>query len=244
MVCASDEIETKTTEKFDTGSVVGVSIASVIVVALIITFLVFHFKKKNTLYSKYTTIFDRLGGFFGGSIGQFSIGMLVAILVADVVGSFNGLVITPLVQVAFPKQEIFRQGINIGGDRNVMFFPGQFLLSLFGFVLSLLILFFLIEGIYQLSKLPKMSKIAKYIFMTLIILLLLGLVVWNIYDVATLETRTTCTPVPNKCEGCQVFPEGTTVVAKDPEPTQQILAPITPLKSFIDPGGEGVYFGI
>lgn len=243
MSCSSGEIEIRTEEKFDLRLVVGVSVASVIVIGMIITFLVLKFYKKgDNVYTKYSNVFDRLGGFFGGTVSQFSIGLLIAILISDVVGSFNGLIITPLVQVAFPSQKIFRTGVNIGGERDVYMYPGQFILSLFGFILSLLILFFIIEATYQVSKLPFVAKISKYGFTMLVILLLLGLLAWNIYDVLTLETRVKCEPIPNSCEGCEVFPEGSKIVQGPVEESPQLSLPIGRMKTMIN-SRDGIRYG-
>ncbi len=271
MSCKDNEVEVVSSSEIDPSAIAGTVIATILILAFIITFLVFRFQGKELKNIKtgkaktpktvtgqvYHTMFDRLGGFFGGSIGQFSIGMMVAILVSDVVGAFNGLIITPIVQVAIPDQTVFTKGVDIG--RNVWFYPGQFFLSLLGFILSLLILFFIIEGFYQVSKLPKTREVLKYGFMAIILIALLGLMGWNIYAAVEPQTSKTCVKQPNSCEGCQVYPEGSTMIqpttgaqgalsslvkgstgAKAPD---NPIPPITPMRSFTNPMG-GVRFGI
>lgn len=234
MSCKSDEVQVTSTPELDSGGIAGTVVATVIVLAFIITFLVFRlggkdvksWKKTKTMTGQvYSTLFDRLSGFFEGSIGQLSIGLLVAILVSDVIQSFNGMIITPIVQVAIPDQEIFRKGVDLG--RNVWFYPGQFFLSLFGFILSLLVIFFIIEGVYQVSKLPKTRQVIKYGILVLILALIVGILIWNIYVTSTEpKVITTC-----------VSTQEPSAVAAFAATEEKHLPPITPMRTFINPMG-------
>ena len=171
--------DNSTKEYLDISAISGTVIMFIIILGFIIAYLVFRFNTKTPTI--HNTLFSRLDEFFGGSMGQFSIGMLVAILVSNVVSAFNGAIIEPIVKVSIPNQDIFNQQINLG--RNVYMNPASFFLSLLSFFISLLILFFIIEGIFQLSKLPKMSIAIKYILLIIIITILIGIMSWNIYDI-------------------------------------------------------------
>jgi large-conductance mechanosensitive channel len=183
MSCKEGEIEKKQT---NVPGIVSVCVLGVLLLSFIITVVVLKIKKNNqvpgTTGGSSFEIINRFEGFFMGSMGQFSIGLVIAIMLAGLVSAFNMLIMTPLVQVSIPDQEIFRRGISLG--RNTYIYPGQFVLSVFSFFVSLFIIFIIIELIFQITKLLG-SKVLYWLFVVVFSLILIGLLIWNIYVFAT-----------------------------------------------------------
>jgi large-conductance mechanosensitive channel len=206
MSCPKGEYETIEYTDKKKSSLIGISLLSAFSLIFSILFIVFYDRHRDTLTTsdanKY--VFGRLTNFFGGSVNFLSLGLIVAIMATGVVNTLNLAVIKPIIQVSFPDQDIFTKEYEIG--RGVFIYPGQFLLSILGFLMSILIIFFLIEIVTQFVVLTrklvnkiqlktnrKISISGPFMLALIFIILLLALLCWNIYDVITVKQ---CTNVP------------------------------------------------
>lgn len=255
--CPSGQYDENANKELNIGAITGASIVLIIVVTFIITYFVLKFRpellsksfgksnKKAGLFGPgssnvqpktisgqfYNTLFGRFDGFFGGAIGQFSIGLLVAIMLSGLISAFNGMIIAPIIQVTIPDKKLFTTGIDLG--RDVWFYPGQFFLSFLGFLFSIFFLFFLIDLLNQFcTKVPYGGQILKWFVVSIIIFIIVGLCCWNIYDVSKAAQ-------PNCVDGT---PQAAAAMKKEEE-ARGPLPPITPMNLFINPMG-GVRFSI
>lgn len=128
----------------------------------------------------YENLFVKFESFFGSTLAQFSIGVVVAIAMSNVISTFSSLIISPLVQVTIPDQSVFMTGVNLG--RNVWMYPGQFLLSLIGFVLTATLIFFLTLFFTYVRQIPHSDTIGKGIVGLAVVSVFIAIIVYNAID--------------------------------------------------------------
>lgn len=91
-----------------------------------------------------STTFTRFKDFYSTSVfSEFSILLVIAFFVSNVIYAFNFYVMNPFVQSIFPGGDIWGQGVNI--LRGQMMYPGLFFQSIVVFIMSIGVLFFVIE---------------------------------------------------------------------------------------------------
>jgi hypothetical protein len=149
---------------------------------------------KITSQIKYTDSF--LGRFtewftkVGNSINS---GSVLAILAAGVVIGFNSLIMTPIISTMFPVD--IAKSMPIPG-RNTSMYPGQFFIALIGFIISLIIFFFVAEVIYVIRK--KFSRSLTIIIIILLFLFMTFMLIWNAIEVDKLLKQPDCVPLDTK----------------------------------------------
>lgn len=211
MECKDNEIDiTRYKEK----SIIGVSLSSVIFI-LFILIMIFYFKGapsivknsngKHTSSAAYeeqlaheakkhgkeetTSSFGSIDKAFEKVKSAINTEMITAILAAGVVIGFNTYIMTPIILMMIPYNDI-NKVIKVPGNPQIYnFSPGQFLIALFGFVLSLVLVFSLSSLFSKIG-----IKINIYFFTIAVFLLLLLILIWNIYIAVTVNNQETCLP--------------------------------------------------
>lgn len=191
-------------KELDYASLIGIFVITIITVMFIFYYLLFKYQKnyefrtngkfvlKNKKSPEYTNLYERLREFLDGSMNRFTMELLIAILASSVIQSFNGWIINPLIDISIPDKNLLINGYYIG--RNTYIYPGQFLLSFLGFIISIMVFFVLLEIVYQISWYKTLSKILKYSFMFLIAGMIIALLIWNIQDLS--KTKCEAPPPP------------------------------------------------
>lgn len=153
-----------------------------------------------TLHGTTNTIFTKLKNFYGMSLSNISIALLIAFLVSNVVSSFNVYLMTPLVQSVFPGEDIWQQPIHLPRDK--IMYPGLFFQACVGFVLSigmLFVLYFLFQKLFELivygKSQEKRSKISEIIMYGIILIIYLILLIWNAVEILKTPPPSTLPPV-------------------------------------------------
>lgn len=159
--------------------IIGVS------VMILFYFIYITFISKN----KESNIINRFNEFYGMSLSQLSIGLIIAFLISDVISSFNTYIMNPIVLSVFPAENIWSAAVNIPRDKAI--YPGVFFQSFVSFVLSIFVLFILAEIFNRLFYIIKyfipnltIGIFVKYIFYSIIFFIFVGLTVWNSIEIA------------------------------------------------------------
>jgi large-conductance mechanosensitive channel len=140
-------------------------------------------KYDDSFTGRFTDWFTKVGK----SINSASV---LAILAAGVVIGFNGLIMTPLITTIFPDKTIY-QNITIPGQ-NVIINPGQFFIALIGFILSLILFFFVAEIIYIIKE--KAEKSLSIILIILLFGFLTFMLIWNAIETDKILKQPDCIP--------------------------------------------------
>jgi hypothetical protein len=187
------------------GAQFGMSIITIIYIffSLFVIGIILSIKKKNTVtpeIPKTTNFVDKFKNWFNGGSGgsnnqidkytddfsgrftewftkvgnSINSATILAILAAGVVIGFNGLIMTPLISSMFPKD--ITHPMEIPG-KHIYINPGLFFIALIGFVVSLIIFFFVAEGINIVKKHFKRPLIIVSIF--LLFVFLTFMLIWN-----------------------------------------------------------------
>jgi hypothetical protein len=154
------------------------------------------FSEKTTKYAdnfvgRFTEWFTKVGN----SINS---GSVLAILAAGVVIGFNNLIMTPLITTMFPEN--INVPMEIPG-RNASVNPGQFFIALIGFILSLILFFFIAEFIYIIKRHFKNKLTIGIIF--LLFIFLTFMLVWNAIQTHKLINQPDCVPIGTKTSAFQ-----------------------------------------
>ncbi len=169
---------------------------------------------KITTQTKYTDSF--LGRFtewftkVGNSINS---GSILAILAAGVVIGFNSLIMTPIISTMFPIE--ISKAVYIPG-RTASVYPGQFFIALIGFIISLIIFFFVAEFIYIIRR--KYSRSLTIIIIILLFLFLTFMLIWNAIEVDKLLKHPDCVPLDTKLTTFQLRNTGNDQISSNPPP--------------------------
>ena len=121
-------------------------------------------------------------------------GLIIAFLISDVISSFNAYVMTPLVRSAFPGGDIWINAVDLPRDNKM--FPGMFFQSIIAFILSIAVLFILVEIFATMfmaykSRNPKENRInfLNIILYSVVIIVFVGLIIWNAIELANPEAQ-------------------------------------------------------
>jgi len=152
---------------------------------------------KQTSYSdsflgRFTEWFTKVGN----SINS---GSILAILAAGVVIGFNSLIMTPIISTMFPLD--ISKAMPIPG-RNSSVYPGQFFIALIGFIISLIIFFFVAEIVHIIRR--KFSRSLTIIIIVLLFLFLTFMLIWNAIEVDILLKQPDCVPSNTKLTAFQL----------------------------------------
>ena len=152
---------------------------------------------ENTIYEdnftgRFTEWFTRVGS----SINSSSI---LAILAAGVVIGFNGLIMTPIISTMFPKD--ITQSMQIPG-RMANVNPGQFFIALIGFIISLILFFFVAELIYLIRR--KFKKSLTIIILVLLFIFLTFMLIWNGLELDRISKLPDCVPLDTNINSFQL----------------------------------------
>jgi hypothetical protein len=139
-------------------------------------------KYEDTFTGRFTEWFTKVAN----SINS---GSILAILAAGVVIGFNGLIMTPLITTMFPTE--IGKPILISGDSTYIN-PGQFFIALIGFVLSLIVFFFVAEIIYLVKK--HFQKGLVICILILLFIFLTFMLVWNSIETDKILNEPDCVP--------------------------------------------------
>lgn len=179
-VCHQPDIKEKAV------SIAAMTILTPVVVGIVISYIFYVIKKQNVAVgSKIQPINGSLENFLGffGRLEKYvdtsfsQLGMVLgAILIAGVISSFNGNVMTPIIYSMLPPNSL-KQGVELG--RGVQFYPGFFLLSIISFIGSLFIAFFAIETMRSISSVPSLKMTLNVILSLIIIGGIIFLIGWN-----------------------------------------------------------------
>lgn len=116
-------------------------------------------------------------------------GTILAILAAGVIIGFNSLIMTPVIVSMFPVS--ITQGFYIPG-RNAYVYPGQFFIALIGFIICIILVFFIILVMDWANAFPFIKE-SKWIFLLIVLSsLLLALLVWNSYEAHNIFKQPDC----------------------------------------------------
>lgn len=146
----------------------------------------------DTFTKRFTEWFTKVGHAINSN-------SVLAILAAGVVIGFNGLIMTPLITTMFPIE--INQPIQIKG-KNTYINPGQFFIALIGFILSLILFFFVTEGIYLIKKYFKNSLI--YAMILILFLFLTFMLIWNGMETDKVLKLPDCVPVDTNVRSFQL----------------------------------------
>lgn len=152
---SSEEIIIKEKDKVKNEAIISV----IVIVIITVLFLVYY------AYSSYIgmeqTIYSRIKKFYGSSLSQLSLGLVIVFLVSDVVNSFNNAIMFPIVRSSFPDENIWNKGVEL--PRGQIMYPGIFLQAIVSFILSVAVMFMVGEFIDRLGSLLKKQYIRKFI---------------------------------------------------------------------------------
>lgn len=135
---------------------------------------------KNNFFGRFVFWFTRMSKAINS-------GSILAILAASVTIGFNSFIMTPLISTMFPKN--IADPIQVPG-RQVYMNPGQFLIAFIGFILSLILFFFISELILLIPQ--------KFRYLLLIILIsgfLLFMIYWNTTEYLVILNQPDCVPI-------------------------------------------------
>ena len=138
--------------------------------------------KSDTFIARFTDWFTKVGH----SINS---GSVLAILAAGVVMGFNSLIMTPIISTMFPVD--ITTNMQIPG-RDAYVNPGQFFIALIGFILSLILFFFVAEIIYLIRLKFKFSLIVFVI--VILFLFLTFMLIWNAIETDKILKQPNCIP--------------------------------------------------
>lgn len=214
--CSSGEIDI-TDQK--TGAKVGMSVISIIYIFYIIfiIILIVAFKKKSTGNSVSATVptnapvpssyednfIGRFSRWFTNAPGLINSVSILSILAAGVVIGFNSLVMTPIIIAMFPVS--IGDPIRIPG-RNTYINPGQFFIALIGFVISLILFFFITEAINSIRRNFRFALII--IILIILFIFLTFMLAWNGMQTNELLSKPNCVPVDTKTTVFQMKNDG------------------------------------
>lgn len=151
---------------------------------------------ENNFTGRFTEWFTRVGN----SINS---GSVLAILAAGVVIGFNSLIMTPIISTMFPKD--ISQPIQIPG-RVANVNPGQFFIALIGFILSLILFFFIAEVIHIIRH--KFKKSLTVIIIIFLFLFLTFMLVWNGIELDNLMKQPDCVTLDTQINAFQLKNNG------------------------------------
>lgn len=176
-----DEILIKDTSEVKTDATISI----ILIVSLTVLFVGYY------IYSQYVginnTVYVRLKQFYGSSLSQLSLGLVIVFLVSDVINTFNKSIILPIIQSSFPDENMWNQGVSL--PRGQIMYPGMFLQAVVSFVLSIGIMFMVGEILNTISKLfskkDKKSSGTFYINLAYIfvIIIFITILIWNIIEI-------------------------------------------------------------
>lgn len=176
-----DEILIKDTSEVRTDATISI----ILIVSLTVLFVGYY------IYSQYVginnTVYVRLKQFYGSSLSQLSLGLVIVFLVSDVINTFNKSIILPIIKSSFPDENMWNQGVSL--PRGQIMYPGMFLQSVVSFVLSIGIMFMVGEMLNTISKLfskkDKKSSGTFYINLAYIfvIIIFITILIWNIIEI-------------------------------------------------------------
>lgn len=213
MECKDNEVDIT---RYKQKSIIGVSLSTVIFI-LFIFIMIYYFRGaavsavvknsngKHTSSAAYeeqianeakkhgkeetTSSFGSIDKAFEKVKSAINTEMIAAILAAGVVIGFNTYIMTPIILMMIPYNDI-NKIIKVPGNPQIYnFSPGQFLIALFGFVLSLVLVFSLSSLFSKIG-----IKVNIYFFTVAVFLLLLLILIWNIYIAVTVNNQETCLP--------------------------------------------------
>lgn len=164
------------------GAITGIAISGFFILFFIVSYYFFSTSQPR-LYK--STLFSRLKTFFSGSLSQLTLTLIIAFLVSDTVAAFNNFIMYPIIKSAFPKQLVWNLPVDL--PRGAEMYPAQFFQSLLSFIITLLLLFIIVEAISQIYA-RGYVKYVKYFFTFIFVSLLVSVFFWNIYDIANPET--------------------------------------------------------
>jgi large-conductance mechanosensitive channel len=176
-----DEILIKDTSEVRTDATISI----ILIVSLTVLFVGYY------IYSQYVginnTVYVRLKQFYGSSLSQLSLGLVIVFLVSDVINTFNKSIILPIIKSSFPDENMWNQGVSL--PRGQIMYPGMFLQAVVSFVLSIGIMFMVGEILNTISKLfskkDKKSSGTFYINLAYIfvIIIFITILIWNIIEI-------------------------------------------------------------
>lgn len=156
-------------------------IALVIMGVLFLIVIVYYYY--TTYHNQRKTTFTRFKDFYRSSFSEFSILLIVAFFVSNVIYAFNFYIMNPFVQSIFPGGDIWGEGINILRGQEI--YPGLFLQSIVVFIMSLGTLFIIIEISVNMISSTSSTKTIDYAsrgFFWFSVIIFTILFIWNIIE--------------------------------------------------------------
>lgn len=178
---SSEEPTDQPINKLNTASIIWLFVIIITIILIIILFI-------QSSLSNDKTIFTQLKEFYGMSLTNISVALVIAFLVSNVVSSFNVYFMTPIVQSIFPGEDIWQQPIHLPRDK--IMYPGLLLQAIIGFILSigvLFIIYYIFNKIFNLIVNGKskeiQTRIVEIIIYGFILIVYLTLLIWNAIEI-------------------------------------------------------------
>lgn len=156
-----------------------------------------HTKHYNLIVQPGSSYSDTFMGRFNDwymKIGNYiNMGSILAIFAAGVVIGFNGLVMTPIIMTIFPKK--INDPIQIPG-KDIEINPGQFFIAVIGFVISLILLFFISELINAIRR--RFENLLSIVTLVILFIFLTFMFVWNYLYMKNMYSLPNCVPIETK----------------------------------------------
>lgn len=150
----------------------------------------------DTFTSRFTEWFTRVGNLINS-------GSVLAILAAGVIIGFNSYIMTPIISTMFPID--ITQPMDIPGRVSTIN-PGQFFIAFIGFIISLILFFFVAEIIYIIKG--KFKQSLTIIFIFILFAFLTFMLVWNAIEADKLFKQNDCVPIDLKTSAFQFRNKG------------------------------------
>ena len=166
------------------------TVSVIVILSIAILFIGYYF------YSQYigleNTIYVRLKKFYGSSLSQLSLGLVIVFLVSDVVNAFNNSIMFPIIRSSFPNEDVWTKGVDL--PRGQIMYPGLFIQTVVSFIISIAIMFMIgecvnsINGWYNKNnKNNKNTENPNNMYLNfgyvLVIITFIALVSWNIKEI-------------------------------------------------------------
>ena len=148
-------------------NIIGIVVFSIILVVLLYYYFWYSNNKKNN-----KNMLSKFMKFSNANVSTFSLAVISAYFLNDLVTKLNQFIIFPIIKSSFPSQDIWLKGYEIG--RGNVVYPWLFIQGLFSFFISLMILFLIIQMLYFVNVivLKKILFYGGFIFT-------FSIIIWN-----------------------------------------------------------------
>ena len=167
-------------------------IATSVIGGLFCLFIFYYIIVRNN--TGRNNFYKRLTNFFGLSIKQLSIAIIIAFIASDLITAFNNYITIPLVESFIPTSGNLERGFDVGRGKYV--YPGLVFISIFSFFITLVVIFLILEIIYMIIITLRKYISQKYfsnkylyshtgeIIVFIILAIMFAFLVWNAVDIS------------------------------------------------------------